>query len=228
MTIFNRISASTFSVFLFLLLQSLVGQAQEITIIDKPINYDQTRIELSLNYLKDRHGLAQQVPTIKPEMIVLHWTAAKTFQSTFNAFFPSSLAGDRKEIAGASKLNVSSQFLIDRDGTIYRLMPENYFARHVIGLNYCAIGVENVGSSDYPLTDKQLKANEELIRYLTKKYKISYLIGHYEYTLFKNTKLWKEKDSSYQTEKNDPGKPFMEKIRFQVSDLNLKGAPPSK
>ena len=32
---------------------------------------------------------------------------------------------------------------VDRDGTICRLMPETWMARHVIGLNYSAIGIEN-------------------------------------------------------------------------------------
>ena len=151
--------------------------AQQIKIVDKPITYDSTRVRLTLEYLKERHGINQTTPTIQPKMIVLHWTAAKTFSSTFNAFNPSKLPnGDRKDIAKVSSLNTSSQFLIDRDGTIYRLMPENYFARHVIGLNYCAIGVENVGSSNFPLTEAQLKANIDLVRYLSNKDKIEYNI----------------------------------------------------
>jgi N-acetyl-anhydromuramyl-L-alanine amidase AmpD len=176
------------TLFILLCFSSFLVLAQEIKIIDKPIIFDSTRVRLSLEYLKERHGIIQSTPTIQPKIVVLHWTAAKTFSSTFNAFYPSKLPnGDRKDIAKVSSLNTSSQFLIDRDGTIYRLMPENYFARHVIGLNYCAIGVENVGSADFPLTDAQLKANEQLVRYLKKKYKIEYLIGHYEYSKFKGT-----------------------------------------
>lgn len=211
----------------FLLIQ-LKALAQEIKIIDKPIIYDSTRIKLSLQYLKERHGIISQEPKIDPKMIVLHWTAAKTMSSTFNAFNHPKLNGDRKAIAGASDLNVSSQFLIDRDGTIYRLMPENYFARHVIGLNYCAIGVENVGSDDFPLTEAQLLANEQLVRYLTHRYQIKYLIGHYEYTLFKNSTLWKETDPKYQTGKTDPGINFMQKIRAKVKDLDFESLPIKK
>ncbi len=200
--------------------------AQQIKIVDKPITYDSTRVRLTLEYLKERHGIIQDSPTIQPKMIVLHWTAAKTFSSTFNAFNPSKLPnGDRKDIAKVSSLNTSSQFLIDRDGTIYRLMPENYFARHVIGLNYCAIGVENVGSSDFPLTEAQLKANIDLVRYLSNKYKIEYLIGHYEYILFKGTPLWKETNPNYQTVKNDPSADFMLKVKNSIKDLKLKGVP---
>lgn len=215
-------------VFIAFLLNQLNAFAQEINIIDKPITYDSIRIKLSLQYLKERHGLIKKEPKIEPLMIVLHWTAAKTMSSTFNAFNHPKLNGDRKAIAGASNLNVSSQFLIDRDGTIYRLMPEDYFARHVIGLNYCAIGVENVGSNEFPLTDAQLLANEQLVRYLTNKYQIKHLIGHYEYLLFKNSGLWKEKDPNYQTGKNDPGVSFMQKIRSKVKDLNFAPLPIKK
>lgn len=217
-----RILKCLFSIFL---IGNTIIKAQDFKIIDKPIIYDSTRISLSLAYIKDRHGLIRTEPKIEPKMIVLHWTAAKTMSSTFNAFNRSTLGLDRKAIASASNLNVSSQFLIDRDGTIYRLMPEDSFARHVIGLNYCAIGIENVGSDNFPLTEGQLIANEKLVRYLTHKYKIEYLIGHYEYLKFKKSNLWKESDPKYQTGKNDPGADFMKKIRFQVKDLNLASNP---
>lgn len=214
------------TLFILLCFSSFLVLAQEIRIVDKPITFDSTRVRLSLEYLKERHGIIQSTPTIQPKIVVLHWTAAKTFSSTFNAFYPSKLPnGDRKDIAKVSSLNTSSQFLIDRDGTIYRLMPENYFARHVIGLNYCTIGVENVGSADFPLTDAQLKANEQLVRYLKKKYKIKYLIGHYEYSKFKGTALWKETNPNYLTGKNDPGVDFMQRIRYKLKDLALKGVP---
>lgn len=212
--------------FLFIVVLNFTSAlAQDIKIIDKPIIYDSTRIKLSLQYLKERHGMIKTEPKIDPIMIVLHWTEAKTMSSTFNTFNQPTLNGGRKEIAGASNLNVSSQFLIDRDGTIYRLMPEDNFARHVIGLNYCAIGVENVGGNDFPLTNSQLLANEVLVRYLVNKYGIKYLIGHYDYTLFKNSVIWKETDPNYQTIKDDPGVSFMQKIRFDLKDLNLEFAP---
>src|SRR5690606_6986009 len=130
-----------------------------------------------------------------------------------------------KYIAKSGSLNVSSHFLVDRDGTIYRLLPDTVFARHVIGLNHCAIGIENVGSGKHPLTKEQLIANEQLVRYLKEKYNIEYLIKHIEYTLFKIISLWKEKDANYQTGKADPGVDFMQKIRESLKDLNLKPAP---
>lgn len=198
--------------------------AQELKIVQKPIVFDEARKKLSLAYLKNRHGLIQKEATIKPKMIVLHWTASKSLMSTFHTFNRVTLEG-RQNLAGASNLNVSAHYLIDRDGTVYQLLPDTAFARHVIGLNYCGIGVENVGSADYPLTKAQLKANELLVRQLAKKFPITHVIGHYEHNLFKKDPLWKETNPKYQTQKTDPGVSFMRDVRTALKDLNLKGAP---
>ena len=193
-------------------------------IIDKPITWNAEREQLSIQYLKDRHGLEQNTASIKPQMVVVHWTAINNIEVTFDVFNPPTLGG-RADLTGASNLNVSSQFLIDRDGTIFRLLPDTTFARHTIGLNYLAIGVENVGSDDMPLTKKQLQANEALIRYLKRKYPIEYVIGHHEYQNFQGTELWKEADPNYRTVKTDPGDKFMNQLRKKLSDLNLKPVP---
>ena len=193
-------------------------------IIDKPITWNAEREQLSLQYLKDRHGLEQNTASIKPQMVVVHWTAIDNIEITFDVFDPPTLGG-RADLTGASNLNVSSQFLIDRDGTIFRLLPDTTFARHTIGLNYLAIGVENVGSDDMPLTKKQLQANEALIRYLKRKYPIEYVIGHHEYQNFQGTELWKEADPNYRTVKTDPGDKFMNQLRKNLADLNLKPVP---
>lgn len=193
-------------------------------IFDKPITWNDDREELSLKYLKDRHGLEKDTASIDPRMVVVHWTAINSVEVTFDVFNPPTLGG-RDDLTGASNLNVSSQFLIDRDGTIFRLLPDTRFARHVIGLNYLAIGIENVGGEDSPLTKEQLKANEELIRHLQKKYPIEYVIGHHEYQNFQTTDLWKEADPDYRTIKSDPGDSFMQKLRKNLADLNLKPVP---
>ncbi|MDZ7681457.1 MAG: peptidoglycan recognition family protein [Fodinibius sp.] len=127
----------------------------------------------------------------------------------------------------ASALNVSAHYMIKRDGTIYQLLPDTLFARHVIGLNHTAIGIENVGSKEQPLTDAQLRANSFLINRLKQRHDISYLIGHYEYPLFEGHPLWKERDESYRTDKIDPGKAFMDRLRENVRGLQLKGPPNS-
>ena len=116
-------------------------------------------------------------------------------------------------------LNVSAHFLVDRDGTIYQLMPTNRMARHTIGLNNIAIGIENVGGVDdkEDLTQAQIDANVHLVQYLKTQYpNITYLIGHYEYGEFRDTNLWQEKDKNYFTHKTDPGEKFMYQVRKKL------------
>ena len=213
------------SIFLFgLVLFSGFTNAQTFRTFNKPVVFDAERKKLSIEYLRDRHGIIQDSATIVPRMIVLHWTAIATLEQSFDAMNPTILPGARKGIASASSLNVAAQFLVDRDGMIFRQLPETAFARHVIGLNYCAIGVENVGGSNALLTEEQLDANEALIRYLKKKYNIEYVIGHHEYQSFIGHPLFKETDPNYLTVKSDPGDEFMIKIRERIKDLNIKGA----
>lgn len=200
------------------------SQKATLRIFDKPITWNAEREQLSLNYLKERHGLIQPEATITPKMVVVHWTAVPSIEATHDVFNPITLGG-RADLTSASNLNVSSQFLIDRDGTIFRLLPDTTFARHVIGLNYLAIGIENIGSDTMPLTKAQLDANEKLIRYLKRKYAIDYVIGHHEYQRFQKTELWKETDPNYRTVKSDPGEDFMNRLRKKLTDLNLKPLP---
>lgn len=198
-------------------------------IVDRPIIFDDERELLTLQYMQDRYGIESKSTTIEPKMIVLHWTEIPTLQKTFEAFEQSKISSHRPDIKNASALNVSSQFVVDQDGTIYRLMPETKMARHVIGLNHCSIGIENVGGNkENPLTKAQLKANIKLVKYLASKYSIDYLIGHYEYTNFVDHELWLEKDAGYRTEKTDPGKDFLENVKKGTETLNFKTTPAPK
>lgn len=213
---------------LFVVTALLASCAPPKGIVDKSLIFDEQRKALTLEYLKDHYDLEQETPTIIPKMIVLHWTVIPTFEKSFETFNPSTLPG-RPDLQAASALNVSSQFMVDRDGTIYRLLPETIMARHVIGLNHCAIGVENIGgTNDLPLTKAQVKANIWLVDYLANKYDIEYVIGHYEYTNFEGHELWLEKDDGYRTEKTDPGEDFMTKVRKATNQHNFKPVPSKK
>ena len=198
----------------------------EKQIVDAPVVFNERRIELTREYLKDRYRLERDSITITPKMIVLHHTVIPTLEGTLKAFNGPTLPNWRSDIENVSGLNVSSQFVVDRNGAIYRLMPENYMARHVIGLNHCAIGIENVGGTpEMPLTGAQVRANVKLVRYLAKKYPIEYLIGHREYTLFEGHELWLEVDAGYRTEKDDPAKGFLQKVRKATKRLQFKPVP---
>lgn len=207
--------------FLGLVFQSCTG----LKIVQKPIAFDEERTQLSLEYLEQRYGITQTTPTIVPKMVVVHWTVIPTMEKTFDAFDGPRLPGSREKIKGVSQLNVSSQYLIDQDGTIYQLLPDTIMARHVIGLNHCAIGIENVGGGKgQPLTEAQLKSNVKLIKKLAKDHDLEYMIGHYEYKSFIGHPLWMEVDPDYLTDKTDPGEIFMAKLRRDLASLKLKGA----
>lgn len=193
--------------------------------IYRPVDYGAKRIALSLSYLKERYGIVKKRPTIEPRMIVLHFTNGGTSNSIFQYFNKVTIESGRSFNKKASDLNVSSHYLVDRDGTIYQFMPDTLFARHVIGLNHCAIGVENIGSPTQPLTNQQVQSNIAIVRRLCSQYPIQYLIGHSEYGIFRQSALWLEKDPAYFTGKQDPGEAFMEKVRAGVSDLTLRAKP---
>lgn len=181
-----------------------------------PIKFNEERIALTRQYQLAHYGINSKSIEIEPKMIVLHWTSIPSFATTFRVFdSPTFPRGSPriKELPGT--LNVSAHFLVDRDGGIYQLMPETWMARHVIGLNHFAIGIENVGGENGldDLTEAQTKANAFLVCYLKKKYpEIKYVIGHNEYLRFKKSPLWLERDPNYQTDKYDPGLDFVNRV----------------
>src|SRR5205085_9806611 len=123
---------------------------------------------------------------IEPHAIVLHYTGGKSAQATREYFDNVRIEAARADIARAGAVNVSSHFLVDRDGTIYRLQPETRFARHCIGMNHIAIGIENVGDeAKWPLTEAQVAADAALVRKLAHEFPITHLLGHYEVMSFK-------------------------------------------
>ncbi|KTD34715.1 N-acetylmuramoyl-L-alanine amidase [Legionella moravica] len=182
----------------------------------KPIQFGKERIALTREYQLTHYGIDSQSIEIEPQMIVVHWTCIPSLDVTFRIFDSSKLPSNsprRSDLPG--DLNVSSHFVVDKDGSIYQLMPETWMARHVIGLNHYAIGIENIGGVDGKddLTPEQVKANAFLVCYLKKKYPtIHYVIGHNEYLNYKNTPLWLEKDPTYQTDKTDPGPTFVKRV----------------
>ncbi len=186
-----------------------------------PIEFTKLRVELTKSYIKNHYGLSVDDIKIKPKIIVIHYTGIDDFNDSLKRFIPSILLSDRADISNAGVLNVSAHFMVERDGTIHQLMPVDFMARHVIGLNYNSIGIENVGGENHAqnLTIEQLISNIRLVNYLKKKFDtIRYVIGHDEYRCFEGSELWLEKDESYRTKKQDPGKIFMRDLR-----ANLKG-----
>ncbi|MDE2292710.1 MAG: N-acetylmuramoyl-L-alanine amidase, partial [Elusimicrobia bacterium] len=195
---------------------------------ERPIPFGKERLAATRAYIVRHYGVSRPDARIEPVMVVLHWTGIGSLEASWRTFQSERLPAARSDIAGGGDVNVSAHFLVDRDGTVYRLMPETLMARHVIGLNLSAVGVENVGGTGdkEDLTPAQARADAWLVRDLKDRFPgIRYLIGHYEYRRFEGTPLWREKDRSYRTVKSDPGPRFMRAVRERVADLGLKGAP---
>ncbi|TPW21107.1 MAG: hypothetical protein FD126_1019 [Elusimicrobia bacterium] len=130
-------------------------------IVERPISFSLERLKATADYIKIHAGEVRPDGRIQPRMVVLHWTGSDSLEADFKTFDRETLPGGRSDIAGGGDLNVSAHFLVGKDGTILRLMPEDKMARHVIGLNLVAIGIENVGGvGDRPtLTPAQAEAN---------------------------------------------------------------------
>jgi N-acetyl-anhydromuramyl-L-alanine amidase AmpD len=193
-------------------------------IVDAPMTWSAERETLTLEYRRQHSDPEAADLTITPHVIVLHYTGGGSAKATRAYFDNLRIERGRKDLARAGAVNVSAHFLVDRDGTIYRLQPATRFARHCIGLNHVAIGIENVGDGDrFPLTDAQVAADAALVRDLAGRYPITHLLAHSEVMKFRDDPLYVERDPAYRNTKPDPGAAFMAKVRARVADLHLKG-----
>ena len=184
-------------------------------IIDKPVRLTELREQLMREYSVKHYDEA--MTEIVPRVVIVHWTASGEAAGVHQYFY--------REARADGTLNVCSQFLVDRDGTIYRLTPETMLDRHAIGYNWCAIGIENVGGVNdaEDLTDAQLQANLALIRYLKEKYPtIQYAWGHYQQVAAKQSGLYKEHVPGYFNPKVDPGPKFMQALQKNLKASGLK------
>lgn len=203
----------TFMVILLSYVPSVWAQEanENLQIVDRPIVWNEYREQLIREYSQTHYGLTQI--NIVPQAVVIHWTAASTLDSAYWTFY--------NEARNDGTLNVASHFLVDRDGTIYHLTSETALNRHIIGYNWCAIGIENVGGVDgrEDLTDEQLHSNIMLIRYLGKKYTtIKYVFGHYQQDKARESGLYIENVSGYHSVKIDPGPVFMNGLRMRLEE----------
>ena len=193
-------------------------------IVDAPIAWNDERERLTLEYRRAHSDSAATDLTITPRAIVLHYSGIGSARATRDSFDAARIDARRAVLARAGAVNVSAHFLVDRDGTIYRLQPETRFARHCIGLNHLAIGIENVGDdAKVPLTDAQVIADAALIRDLTARFPITHVLGHSEVREFQDHPYFLERDPTYRTIKRDPGAQFMSRVRALIDDLKLAG-----
>jgi N-acetylmuramoyl-L-alanine amidase len=147
-------------------------------IVWKPIPFGAQRKAETAVYAKRHYGSSTWRLT-DPHVIVEHYTASESFSSAYSTFSADTPDSELHELPG-----VCAHFVIDKDGTIYQLVPLTVMCRHTVGLNYTAIGIEHVGTSDAEIlrNPRQLNASLRLTAWLIGRFGIELrnVIGHNE------------------------------------------------
>ncbi|MCA9792406.1 MAG: N-acetylmuramoyl-L-alanine amidase [Candidatus Eremiobacteraeota bacterium] len=172
-------------------------------------------------YFKRHYGDTRL--TFKPEMIVMHYTVVPSARSVWDGFARGAnmSAGDQGTVWG----HVSVQLMIDRDGTIYRLLPLDRRCTGAYGVNHKALSIEMVARDEADLLshDDQVFASFCLVRWLMEEYDIpaSKVVAHYEVSQGKSVvpEYMDLADSTWpdgyppSSARTDPGPTYMKWLR---------------
>jgi len=146
-------------------------------IVWKPIPFGAKRVAETAAYSQRHYG--RHTARLRPRAIVEHYTASTTFSSAFATFSADVPDSELHELPGTC-----AHFVIDRDGTIYQLVRLDVRCRHTVGLNWAAIGIEHVGTSDAEILGNtaQMRSSLALTLWLMARYGIplANVIGHNE------------------------------------------------
>jgi N-acetylmuramoyl-L-alanine amidase len=157
---------------------ALTSPAPRPHIVQKRIPFPPSR-EREMRRYAIRHYGIHGFRLRSPKVIVEHFTETSSFAPVFQTF-----ARDVPDVELHELPQVCAHFVVDRDGTIYELVPPNLMCRHTVGLNWTAIGIEHVGTSDAQVMGdrRQLRASLALTRWLQGRYGIltRNVIGHAE------------------------------------------------
>ncbi len=98
-------------------------------IVWKPIPYGPRRKAEMAAYAEKHYGIHSW--RLQPKVIVEHYTGGDSFAAAWNAFAANKPDPELGELPGTC-----AHFVVDRDGTIYQLVPLDVMCRHTVGLNY--------------------------------------------------------------------------------------------
>jgi beta-N-acetylhexosaminidase len=190
-------------------------------IVAKPIPYGAQRRREMADYSKRHYG-ARTARLKNPHVIVEHYTANTSFPATWNTFATDTPDAELHELPGTC-----AHFVIDSGGRIYQLAPLGLRCRHTVGLNWTAIGIEHVGTSDGAVLDrpKVLKASLALTRWLRCRYAIRVrdVIGHAESL---SSPYHRERVARLRTQTHgDMSHAAMQRYRAKLRTRTCTGAP---
>src|SRR4051794_2778930 len=138
-------------------------------IVQKPIPFGERRRAETAAYALRHYGL-RTWRLERPRVIVEHYTAGDSLASAWNTF-----ASDTPDAELHERPGTCAHFVVDRDGTIYQLVPLTTICRHTVGLNWTSIGIEHVGRIDDAVlgNPRQLRASLKLTLWLMSRCRIS-------------------------------------------------------
>jgi beta-N-acetylhexosaminidase len=152
--------------------------ASKPRIVRRPIPFPASRRREMRSYAERHYGL-DTFRLTDPRVIVEHYTATADAGGAIALFAPDRPDRELHELPATC-----AHFVIDRDGTIYQLVPLAIMCRHTVGLNYTSIGIEHAGFSDREVLSNraELKASLALTRWLRCRFGIAVenVIGHNE------------------------------------------------
>jgi N-acetylmuramoyl-L-alanine amidase len=197
---------------------AVIGLARAIApprLVSKPIPFGAQRKADMRGYAQRHYGIDEH-RLIDPQVIVQHYTVTDSFPPVFNTFAPNVPDPELNELPG-----VCAHFVIDRDGTIYQLVALELMCRHAVGLNYTAIGIEHVGTSDAQVMGnaRQRSGSLRLTRALQGRYEIATrnVIGHNEN---RSSPFHRERVERLRTQTHaDFPKPVMDRYRRLLGRL---------
>jgi N-acetylmuramoyl-L-alanine amidase-like protein/zinc carboxypeptidase len=147
-------------------------------VVSRPIPFDAERKADMRAYARRHYGIDDH-RLRDPKVIVQHYTVTTSFPPVYDTFAPNRPDPELGELPG-----VCAHYVIDRDGTIYQLVSTRIMCRHTVGLNWTAIGIEHVGTSDAQVlgNPRQMAASLRLTRMLQGRHGIrtKNVIGHNE------------------------------------------------
>lgn len=97
------------------------------------------------------------------------------------------------------KYDVSAHYIIDRQGTIHRLVDENNIAHHagkgilpdsINKPNTRSIGIELINTKATSYTEEQYKSLSILLKNIKKRHQIKYILGHSDIAPNRKTDPW--------------------------------------
>jgi beta-N-acetylhexosaminidase len=147
-------------------------------IVQDPIPYPSKR-RAEMRAYAQRHYALRRAALRDPKVIVEHLTANSSYSATFNTF-----ASDAPDPELHERPGVCAHFVIDMRGRIHQLVGLGLMCRHTVGLNWTAIGIEHVGTSEASVwgNTRMRRASLRLTRWLQARFGIARrdVIGHNE------------------------------------------------